>query len=143
MLKYIYVMVGEKFKGVWVVVFSCTRSCQIWGVTIILPKIPNNYSIHKVVVGPYTTCESTLFVFKIDIGHTQLIIRFAKCLAKFALIRQNEQLQHSIMLSSLIVESQTRKRSSNNLSWCSPFSLSARVALYLQRATVALYLHKK
>jgi hypothetical protein len=32
-LTYSYVIVEEKFTGVWVVVFSCTRPCWVWGVT--------------------------------------------------------------------------------------------------------------
>ena len=32
-------MVGEKFTSVWVVVFSCTRPCRVWGVTLLLPNV--------------------------------------------------------------------------------------------------------
>ena len=32
-LTYSYVIVEEKFTGVWVVAFSCTRPCRVWGVT--------------------------------------------------------------------------------------------------------------
>ena len=32
-LTYSYVIVEKKFTGVWVVVFSCTRPCWVWGVT--------------------------------------------------------------------------------------------------------------
>ena len=32
-LTYSYVIVEEKFTGVWIVVFSCTRPCWVWGVT--------------------------------------------------------------------------------------------------------------
>ena len=32
-LTYSYVIVEEKFTGVWVVVFSCTRPCWVWGTT--------------------------------------------------------------------------------------------------------------
>ena len=33
-LTYSHVIVEEKFTGVWVVVFSCTRPCWVWGVTL-------------------------------------------------------------------------------------------------------------
>ena len=33
-LTYSYVIVEEKFTGVWVVAFSCTRPCRVWGVTV-------------------------------------------------------------------------------------------------------------
>ena len=33
-LTYSYVIVEEKFTGVWVVAFSCTRPYWVWGVTV-------------------------------------------------------------------------------------------------------------
>jgi hypothetical protein len=38
-LTYSYVIVEEKFTGVWVVVFSCTRPCWVWGVTLTFARI--------------------------------------------------------------------------------------------------------
>ena len=40
-LTYSYVIVEEKFTGVWVVIFSCTKPCWVWGVTVAKPKEDN------------------------------------------------------------------------------------------------------
>jgi hypothetical protein len=37
-LTYSYVIVEEKFTGVWVVVFSWTRPCWVWGVTVMVSE---------------------------------------------------------------------------------------------------------
>jgi hypothetical protein len=42
-------MLVEKFTGVWVVSFSCTKLCQVWGVTIILAKYPNPSGVQSAI----------------------------------------------------------------------------------------------
>ena len=38
-LTYSYVIVEEKFTDVWVVVFSCTRPCRVWDVTVMVSEL--------------------------------------------------------------------------------------------------------
>jgi hypothetical protein len=43
-------MVGEKFTGVWIVVFSCTRPCWVWGVTTVHIQSYSNHHIDVDVI---------------------------------------------------------------------------------------------
>jgi hypothetical protein len=49
-LTYSYVIVEEKFTGVWVVVFSCTRPCWVWVVWMLkISALMGRVSIHEMV----------------------------------------------------------------------------------------------